>query len=85
MTHTEKSQLDGVAQKIAKPGFGTKIRWAYLAEHEVYNKGGRNSLWKGYIAQYTHTDWNSFKYEPDTMPRDDYFGWFGNTAAVSVN
>ncbi|MEK7094858.1 MAG: hypothetical protein AAB886_02005 [Patescibacteria group bacterium] len=73
MTHTEKSQLDGVAQKIAKPGFGTKIRWAYLAEHEVYNKGGRNSLWKGYIAQYTHTDWNSFKYEPDTMPRDDYF------------
>jgi hypothetical protein len=73
MTQTEKVQLDGVQQKIGQPGFGVKIRWAYVAEPDKLNKGGRNSLWKGYIAQYSHTSLNGFRYDPDTMPRDDYF------------
>lgn len=72
-TDREKSQLEGVAQKIAKQGYMTKIRWAYLGRHEVYNKGGRNTLWKAWINLFTHFDRNRFKYDQNTMPRDDYF------------
>ena len=72
-TNTEKTQLDGVSKKFMKPGYQCKIRWAYVARHEVYNKGGRNTLWKGYIALFAHPAMNNFKYDPDTMPRDDYF------------
>ncbi|HBU27947.1 TPA: hypothetical protein DEB00_02415 [Candidatus Uhrbacteria bacterium] len=72
-TNTEKTQLDGVTKKLAKPGYECKIRWAYVSRHETYNKGGRNTLWKGYLALFTHPAMNKFKYDPDTMPRDDYF------------
>ncbi|OGL71527.1 hypothetical protein A3C17_01630 [Candidatus Uhrbacteria bacterium RIFCSPHIGHO2_02_FULL_53_13] len=72
-TDREKSQLEGVAQKISKQGYKTKIRWAYCARHEVYNKGGRNTLWKAWINLFAHFDRNKFKYDVDTMPRDDYF------------
>ncbi len=71
-TATEKVRLEAVSRKLSKPGFECKIRWAYVSRHEVYNKGGRNTLWKGYIAQFTHPELNEFKYDPDTMPRDDY-------------
>ncbi|MEK7108371.1 MAG: hypothetical protein AAB898_01745 [Patescibacteria group bacterium] len=71
-TATEKVRLEAVSEKLGKPGFNCKIRWAYMARHEIYNKGGRNTLWKGYIAQYTHPELNEFKYDADTMPRDDY-------------
>ncbi|MBT6254346.1 hypothetical protein HOI83_03910 [Candidatus Uhrbacteria bacterium] len=73
MTNQEKGQLDAVAKKLAKPGYPVKIRWGYVARHDVYNKGGRNSLWKGYIALYANQVGNRFKYDPATMPRDDYF------------
>ncbi len=73
MTNSEKAQLDSTSKKLSKQGYLTKIRWAYVARHEVYNKGGRNSLWKGYINLYSHPDGNKFTYNPDTMPRDDYF------------
>jgi len=73
MTNQEKGQLDAVAKKLAKPGYPVKIRWGYVARHDVYNKGGRNSLWKGYISLYSNQNGNSFKYDADTMPRDDYF------------
>lgn len=72
-TNTEKTQLDGVTKKLGKPGYLCKIRWAYVARHEVYNKGGRNTLWKGYLSLYTHPALNKFAYDPNTMPRDDYF------------
>ncbi|PIR47802.1 hypothetical protein COV06_00145 [Candidatus Uhrbacteria bacterium CG10_big_fil_rev_8_21_14_0_10_50_16] len=72
-TNTEKTQLDGVTKKLAKPGYECKIRWAYVSRHETYNKGGRNTLWKGYLALFTHPAMNKFKYDADTMPRDDYF------------
>ena len=55
-TATEKVRLEAVSEKLGKPGFNCKIRWAYMARHEIYNKGGRNTLWKGYIAQYTHPE-----------------------------
>lgn len=72
-TNTEKTQLDGVTKKLAKAGYLCKIRWAYIARHEVYNKGGRNTLWKGYIDLFKHPVLNKLKYDPNTMPRDDYF------------
>lgn len=72
-TESQKNQLKGVAMKLSKEGFYCKIRWAYLARHEVYNKGGRNTMWKAYIALFTSYDNNGFKYDPKTMPRDDYF------------
>jgi hypothetical protein len=72
-TDTQKSQLMGVSMKLSKEGYYTKIRWGYVARHEVYNKGGRNTLWKSYISLFTHYNWNKFKYDPKTMPRDDYF------------
>lgn len=73
MTNQEKGQLDAVSKKLAKPGYPVKIRWGYVARHDVYNKGGRNALWKGYISLYSNQNGNSFKYDPATMPRDDYF------------
>ncbi|MBI2477061.1 hypothetical protein HYV72_02695 [Candidatus Uhrbacteria bacterium] len=72
-TDTQKTQLKGVSVKLSKEGYYCKIRWGYVARHEVYNKGGRNTLWKSYISLFSHYDNNKFKYDPDTMPRDDYF------------
>lgn len=72
-TASEKNQLEGVANKISQTTYNVKIRWGYVARHEVYNKGGRNSLWKGYVNLFSHIDRNKFKYDPSTMPRDDYF------------
>jgi len=73
MTPTEKSQLDAVSRKLMKPGYPCKIRWAYIGKRELFQKGARNSLWKGYIALYTNPYGNNFGYDPATMPRDDYF------------
>ena len=72
-TNTEKTQLDGVSKKMGKMGFEVKIRWAYVGRHDTFIKGKAATFWKGYIALYAHLDMNKFRYDPDTMPRDDYF------------
>jgi hypothetical protein len=73
ITLQEKAQVEGVANKIAKIGFKTKIRMLYFGRKNIYNKGARTAMVKGMLQQYTHQDLNGFSmYGPQT-PKDDYF------------
>lgn len=59
----QKKQMESIQQKISKVGFEVKIRWIYLAHHEVLDKTRANSF-VGTIRQFGMQDTNSLK--PDT-------------------
>lgn len=59
----EKKRMEAIQQKVSKIGFEVKIRWIYVAEHEVMDKTRINSL-VGVMRQFGVQDMNSLK--PDT-------------------
>lgn len=73
ITPQEREQLDGVAKKITKIGWYTKIRIIYVAKKEVYRKGTIASLTKGFFHQYGSLALNKFGLHDPATPKDDYF------------
>lgn len=60
----EKEKAEGAARKIKKIGFLTKIRYVYIARHEVFHKDHGASAFVGAIKQFNTSDLNALK--PDT-------------------
>lgn len=73
ITSEEKEQIDGVARKISSLGWYAKIRWVYVAKHEVFRKGSIASLSKGIFHQYRHQSLNKLGLHGPSTPKDDYF------------
>lgn len=69
----EKEELDGIARKISKIGFYTKIRFVYAAKKELFRKGTVASMTKGIFQQYGHLGLNKFGIHGPATPKDDYF------------
>jgi hypothetical protein len=73
ITNAEKAAVEGVANKIGKIGFKTKIRLVYVAKKGVYAKHMRVAMIKGMLGQYNNPGTAEFKlYGPQT-PKNDYF------------
>ncbi len=73
ITPEERDKLDGVKEKISKIGWGSKIRFIYVAKKELYRKGTIASMSKGYFHQFAHQNWNKFGIYGPATPKDDYF------------
>ena len=56
ITLQEKTQVEGIANKVSKLGFKTKIRMVYAAKKSVYSKGTRVPFVKGMLLQFSHQD-----------------------------
>lgn len=67
----EKAAVDGIATKMQKIGFNTKMRLVYAARRDVFSKG-RISSFKGALAQFTSLNMNSFKNYGKVTPKSDY-------------
>lgn len=73
LTSAEKEQADGVLRKIAKIGHAVKVRMVYVAHTDVYNKNARTAFVKGFLALYSHLNWNAYGLSSHVTPKDDYF------------
>lgn len=73
ITQEEKEQIEGVARKISSLGWYAKIRWVYVAKHEVFRKGSIASLSKGVFHQFRHQSLNKLGMHGPSTPKDDYF------------
>ena len=73
ITPQEKLVLDGIRDKINKVGFEVKMRWVYIARHEVFSKGSRATAMKGMLSLYSHPGLNSLSGSGLVTPQDDYF------------
>jgi len=73
LTMTEREQVDGVLRKIGKVGFMVKIRQVYVADKKVYDKNARTAFVKGFLAIFTHLNWNYIGLYGHSTPKDDYF------------
>ncbi len=69
----EQDQVKAIARKIGKLGWWTKIRFIYVAKHEVYRKGSIASMSKGIFHLYGHLGMNRFGLYGPSTPKDDYF------------
>lgn len=69
----ERGTLEAMEMKISKIGFATKIRFVYIAEKQVFDKGSRIALVKGAFQQFGSLDLNSFKNYGKVTPKSDYF------------
>jgi hypothetical protein len=73
LTPTEKTQLEGVSQKISKLGWNTKIRVVYAAKKNRFRKGMMASGMKGMMHAYGNSSVNGFAAYGPSVPKDDYF------------
>ncbi len=78
VTEQEREIVKSVVGKIGKIGFNTKIRYVYVGRREVFKKGMRNDMIKGYFRQFHHLNLNRFGTASTVNPKDDYFWqrWF---------
>lgn len=73
MTPDTKSVLEGVANKITKPGYSTKIRFVYLSPKNIKFVPRVFSMVKGSLNQFNALHMNSFGAIVRVMTQDDYF------------
>lgn len=73
ITPVEKVQLEGVADKISKIGWKTKIRVLYSGKKTNFRKGMMAAGMKGMMAAYTNAMSNQFGMHNPSIPKDDYF------------
>jgi len=73
LTAVEREQVEGVMRKIAKTAFLTKLRMVYVAKKGVFDKNARTAFVKGFLAQFSHLNWNQIGLYSVTTPKDDYF------------
>jgi len=72
LTPDVKAQLEGVSEKIAKPGFRAKIRVIYYAPMSVKNVGRVWSNVKGALTQFAALGMNSFRMYKNVLTKRDY-------------
>ena len=73
LTPAERTQMEYVAEKIAKIGWNTKIRILYAGKKKTYRKGMFASGMKGMMAIFDHSYMNGFGVHAGSVPKDDYF------------
>jgi hypothetical protein len=73
MTPDTKATLEGVAEKIAKPGFKTKVRFVYIAPLKVKYIPRIYPAIKGSLNQFSALGSNGFGPYIPVMTQDDYF------------
>ncbi len=69
----QKTEIDGVMEKISKVGMNSKIRILYTAKKNSFVKGERAGMVKGILNQYTNLSLNRFGMYIPQIPKDDYF------------
>lgn len=69
----ERKRLEGVEMKMAKIGFGVKIRFVYVGKRSVYRKGSVASMMKGSMGLFGRHDGNTFGGYGPATPASDYF------------
>jgi len=72
ITPKEKDKMDAVNRKISKYGYLAKIRFVYMAKHEVARKGTMASTAKGLFGQFENPGLNKFGLHVKATPQDDY-------------
>lgn len=73
MTPTERTLADGIAQKISKIGWMTKIRVLYAGPSDAFRKPLMASSIKGIFHPYGHLNMNKLGLHAKSVPKDDYF------------
>jgi hypothetical protein len=73
LTPSEKTQIEGVTDKVSKIGWQTKIRVLYSAKRPLFRKGMMAAAMKGMMASYTNSVLNQFSMHNASIPKDDYF------------
>ena len=70
----EKKQVEGIQSKVGKQGFECKVRFAYVARKEVFNKAKAIFGVIGFMKQFMDLDLNSLKPDMDiTATTAHYF------------
>jgi hypothetical protein len=72
MPPNERTIVEAVGTKIAKLGWETKFRYAYIAKKEIYDSS-RNASVFGALQQFNSLDLNSFKSNSKVKTGIDYF------------
>jgi len=73
MSPGERTTLEGIEMKMAKIGFGVKMRFLYVGKRSIYRKGPIASLMKGALGLFARLDGNSFGGYGPATPKSDYF------------
>ncbi len=69
----ERKLLEGIEMKMAKIGFGVKVRFVYVARRNVFRKSPVRSMVMGGFGLFGSLDGNSFKNYGKVAPKTDYF------------
>ncbi len=69
----EKRMLESIENKMAKFGFGVKIRFVYVGKRNVFRKGPMISMIRGALGLFGSLDGNSLKGYGKASPKTDYF------------
>ncbi len=69
----EKSKVEGVAMKISKLGFKTKLRYIYAAPKEKLDTGKGAYAINGALAQFSDQNSNEIKINKKTQTKINYF------------
>lgn len=73
LTPSDKTQIEGVTDKISKIGWQTKIRVVYSAKKTTFRKGMMAAGMKGMMLPYANSVLNQFGMHNASIPKDDYF------------
>lgn len=73
ITPGEKTQIEGVTDKISKIGWQSKIRVMYSAKKTTFRKGMMAAGMKGMMIPYASSVLNQFGMHNASIPKDDYF------------
>lgn len=69
----EKAIVTAIDESTKKLGFGTNIRWIYLAKKDVFDKARGNAILFSYFSQFSSLDLNGLTPNPLTKTSAYYF------------
>ena len=73
LTPGDKTQIEGVTDKISKIGWQAKVRVLYSGKKSVFRKGMMAAGMKGMMSPYASSVLNQFSMHNQSIPKDDYF------------
>ncbi|MFA5946667.1 MAG: hypothetical protein WC813_01445 [Patescibacteria group bacterium] len=73
LTPADKTQIEGVTDKISKVGWQSKIRVVYSGKKTNFRKGMMAAGMKGMMLTYANSVLNQFGMHGPSIPKDDYF------------
>jgi hypothetical protein len=73
LTPSDKTQIEGVTDKISKIGWQTKIRVLYSGKKSTFRKGMMAAGMKGMVLPFANSVLNQFSMHNASIPKDDYF------------